>query len=158
MDSTFGHFIQNNTCAHTNIAFEVPKGNHAMPSFSLSKAFSLAGYRVGYLAISINQAGTYQQWLKVQDIIHICVLRMSQHAVLVVLSSDKHGFKPMLIPFLVDAYPSFANILRHGKHEWSTLWKSFSITLIKSFIVGYYYQEYFTARLVIYSKGTIDWY
>jgi len=77
VDSTCEHFIQKNTCTHTNIAFEVPKGNHVISTCSFSKAFSLARYRVKYLTISINQGGTHQQLLKLQDTIRIFVSGMS---------------------------------------------------------------------------------
>eukprot|EP00593_Proboscia_inermis_P013612 CAMPEP_0171323746 /NCGR_PEP_ID=MMETSP0816-20121228/115766_1 /TAXON_ID=420281 /ORGANISM="Proboscia inermis, Strain CCAP1064/1" /LENGTH=460 /DNA_ID=CAMNT_0011822531 /DNA_START=208 /DNA_END=1591 /DNA_ORIENTATION=- len=99
VDSTYEHFVHEptKTTPNTNtnegaaeLAFEVPHGNHVINIFSFSKAFSLAGYRVGYLTISKTQSVTYQQLLKVQDTIPICVARMSQHAALAALSAGRH--------------------------------------------------------------------
>mmetsp|Transcript_30884 Transcript_30884/g.37615 ORF Transcript_30884/g.37615 Transcript_30884/m.37615 type:complete len:512 (+) Transcript_30884:59-1594(+) len=98
VDSTYEHFVHEPTTitpktnaneGAADLAFEVPHGNHVINIFSFSKAFSLAGYRVGYLTISKTQSVTYQQLLKVQDTIPICVARMSQHAALAALSAGR---------------------------------------------------------------------
>jgi len=98
VDSTYEHFVHEPTTitpktnaneGAADLAFEVPHGNHIINIFSFSKAFSLAGYRVGYLTISKTQSVTYQQLLKVQDTIPICVARMSQHAALAALSAGR---------------------------------------------------------------------
>ena len=100
MDNTYEHFdhtgangsgdglLRGKTSA-VSAAAEAPfwcsSDEHVINIFSFSKAFALAGFRVGYVAIS--SAGSkprecYEQMLKVQDTIPICPARVSQIAAL----------------------------------------------------------------------------
>jgi aspartate/methionine/tyrosine aminotransferase len=72
---------------------------HVINIFSFSKGYSMAGFRVGYLALSSkcnNQDQTkgkgtiaYEQMLKVQDTIAICTSRISQMAALGALEAGR---------------------------------------------------------------------
>ena len=61
---------------------------HVLHIFSFSKAYALAGYRCGYIAIS-KQADLYDHMMKVQDTIPICPSRVSQHAALGSMQAGK---------------------------------------------------------------------
>lgn len=66
---------------------------HVVHIFSFSKAFALAGFRVGYIAINAGAGDAareaYDQMLKVQDTIPICPARPSQVAALGALSAGR---------------------------------------------------------------------
>jgi aspartate/methionine/tyrosine aminotransferase len=53
---------------------------HVIHIFSLSKAYALAGYRCGYVAVSKQAGALFAQMLKVQDTIPIAPSRISQVA------------------------------------------------------------------------------
>ena len=62
---------------------------HVLHIFSLSKAYALAGYRCGYIAIPKQAQGLYDQMMKVQDTIPICPSRISQTAALGALDAGR---------------------------------------------------------------------
>lgn len=71
---------------------------HVINIFSFSKGYSMAGFRVGYVALSsksssssANGRGTiaYEEMLKVQDTIAICTSRISQMAALGALHAGR---------------------------------------------------------------------
>jgi len=70
---------------------------HVINIFSFSKGFAMAGFRVGYIALSSKSAndgvgaGTvaYNEMLKVQDTIAICASRISQMAALGALQAGR---------------------------------------------------------------------
>ena len=81
LDATYEYFTyhDNNSQAFFDGCFEDP---HVIHIFSLSKAYSLAGYRCGYIAVSDAATGLYDNLMKVQDTIPICPSRISQMAAL----------------------------------------------------------------------------
>jgi len=100
MDNTYEHFdhtgangygdglvsnASSSVDAVTKVPFWCSSDEHVINIFSFSKAFSLAGFRVGYIAISNATSKSkecYEQMLKVQDTIAICPARVSQIAAL----------------------------------------------------------------------------
>jgi aspartate/methionine/tyrosine aminotransferase len=72
---------------------------HVINIFSFSKGYSMAGFRVGYIALSSkcsNESNTkgrgtvaYEEMLKVQDTIAICTTRISQMAALGALQAGR---------------------------------------------------------------------
>jgi DNA-binding transcriptional MocR family regulator len=70
---------------------------HVINIFSFSKGFAMAGFRVGYIALSSKSANdgvgagsvAYNEMLKVQDTIAICASRISQMAALGALQAGR---------------------------------------------------------------------
>jgi aspartate/methionine/tyrosine aminotransferase len=62
---------------------------HVIHIFSFSKAYALAGYRVGDMAIPKQAGDLYDQIMKVQDTIPICPSRISQIAALGSMAAGK---------------------------------------------------------------------
>uniref|UniRef100_A0A7S4HNF3 Aminotransferase class I/classII large domain-containing protein n=1 Tax=Odontella aurita TaxID=265563 RepID=A0A7S4HNF3_9STRA len=92
MDNTYEHF--DHTKANgINVPFWCSPESHVINIFSFSKAFALAGFRVGYIAINTGAGEeaqeAYSQMLKVQDTIPICPARPSQVASLGALSAGR---------------------------------------------------------------------
>ena len=86
----------------TNAHVEYPcfDEEHVINIFSFSKGYSMAGFRVGYIALSSscsnNDGATkgrgtvaYEEMLKVQDTIAICTSRISQMAALGALQAGR---------------------------------------------------------------------
>jgi aspartate/methionine/tyrosine aminotransferase len=85
LDCTYEYFVPNadfDGCFHDDAA-------HVIHIFSFSKAYALAGYRVGYMTISKQAGDLYDQVMKVQDTIPICPSRISQIAALGSMSAGK---------------------------------------------------------------------
>ena len=85
------------------VEFRCSQAPHVVHIFSFSKAFAMAGYRVGYLTISNSNSNSnvddddgnnsnnlYKQLMKVQDTIPICASHLSQIVALGALSNDNH--------------------------------------------------------------------
>lgn len=93
VDNTYEHFDHSDA----NTVKDGPKfwcssEEHVLNIFSFSKAFALAGFRVGYIAVSkVGPRGqeAYDQMLKVQDTIVICPARISQIAALSSLDAGR---------------------------------------------------------------------
>lgn len=64
---------------------------HVVNIFSFSKGYAMAGFRVGYVALSSRGGGpaAYEEMLKVQDTIAICASRPSQVAALGALRAGR---------------------------------------------------------------------
>jgi aspartate/methionine/tyrosine aminotransferase len=70
---------------------------HVINIFSFSKGYSMAGFRVGYVALSSKSSSSasgsgtiaYEEMLKVQDTIAICTSRISQMAALGALHAGR---------------------------------------------------------------------
>eukprot|EP00815_Leptocylindrus_aporus_P006068 CAMPEP_0116066356 /NCGR_PEP_ID=MMETSP0322-20121206/10327_1 /TAXON_ID=163516 /ORGANISM="Leptocylindrus danicus var. apora, Strain B651" /LENGTH=420 /DNA_ID=CAMNT_0003552881 /DNA_START=139 /DNA_END=1398 /DNA_ORIENTATION=+ len=91
VDNTYEHFdhVGNNKIG--DVPFACQDKEHVINIFSFSKSFSLAGFRIGYLTTSRKGPGKrmYEQMIKVQDTIPICVSRMSQLAALGALKAGR---------------------------------------------------------------------
>jgi len=96
MDNTYEHFdhAQANSIPSgddTNV-FPCFNDDHVMNIFSFSKGYAMAGFRVGYVAISnVGEEAkeAYRQMLKVQDTIPICTSRVSQLVALGALEAGR---------------------------------------------------------------------
>jgi len=84
LDCTYEYFVPDGS--DFDGCFRDP---HVLHIFSLSKAYALAGYRCGYIAISQQAPGLYGQMMKVQDTIPICPSRISQTAALGALDAGR---------------------------------------------------------------------
>lgn len=96
VDNTYEHFdhVGNNRKTYTNkpdIPFQCCSGEHVINIFSFSKSFSLAGFRVGYLTTAKYGDGIkmFEEMIKVQDTIPICVSRLSQKAAVGAISAGR---------------------------------------------------------------------
>ena len=104
MDNTYEHFdvSKKNTLpdstSHDLSDFPCFDEEHVINIFSFSKGYSMAGFRVGYIAFSSKcRNGTekgkgsiaYEEMLKVQDTIAICTSRISQMAALGALEAGR---------------------------------------------------------------------
>ena len=99
MDNTYEHFDHINAngqgtedLEQGEPAFWCSSEEHVINIFSFSKAFSLAGFRMGYIAVSNRGARgkeMFKQMLKVQDTIAICPARISQIAALASLGAGR---------------------------------------------------------------------
>ena len=95
MDNTYEHFdhsgANGSSSSGDTPAFWCSSKEHVINIFSFSKAFALAGFRVGYVAINKGPRGeeAYEQMLKVQDTIPICPARVSQIAALASIGSGR---------------------------------------------------------------------
>ena len=96
MDNTYEHFDHSGVNAPTACegapAFWCSQNDHVINIFSFSKAFALAGFRVGYVAINKGSSRgeeAYEQMLKVQDTIPICPARVSQIAALASIGAGR---------------------------------------------------------------------
>ena len=87
LDCTYEYFVPNSEFDGT---FADP---HVLHIFSLSKAYALAGYRCGYIAISRQTGDLYNQIMKVQDTIPIAPSRISQIAALGALTAGREWVK-----------------------------------------------------------------
>lgn len=83
LDCTYEYFVPD---ANFDGCFADP---HVIHIFSFSKAYALAGYRCGYLAIPKKAGDLYDQMMKVQDTIPICPPRVSQYAALGSMAAGK---------------------------------------------------------------------
>jgi aspartate/methionine/tyrosine aminotransferase len=83
LDVTYEYFVRSSTF---DGCFPDP---HVLHIFSLSKAYALAGYRCGYIAINKDAEGVYEQMMKVQDTIPIATSRVAQVAALGALEAGK---------------------------------------------------------------------
>ena len=68
VDNTYEHFDHAGANSQNDVPFVCVNGEHVINIFSFSKAFSLAGFRVGYLTASKDGAGArmFEQMLKVR--------------------------------------------------------------------------------------------
>jgi len=101
MDNTYEHFdVQKknklpNSDSDTGPEYPCFDEEHVINIFSFSKGYAMAGFRVGYIALSSKNGeegmGThaYEQMLKVQDTIAICTTRISQMAALGALQAGR---------------------------------------------------------------------
>lgn len=96
MDNTYEHFdhsgVNGPTTPEDIPAFWCSAKDHVINIFSFSKAFALAGFRVGYVAINKGSSRgeeAYEQMLKVQDTIPICPARVSQIAALASIGAGR---------------------------------------------------------------------
>uniref|UniRef100_A0A5B7B607 Aminotransferase class I/classII large domain-containing protein n=1 Tax=Davidia involucrata TaxID=16924 RepID=A0A5B7B607_DAVIN len=65
------------------------EGNHVVNLFSFSKAYGMMGWRVGYIAYSLEAEGLQTQLLKVQDNVAICASMISQQVALYCLKAGR---------------------------------------------------------------------
>eukprot|EP00586_Coscinodiscus_wailesii_P014827 CAMPEP_0172501526 /NCGR_PEP_ID=MMETSP1066-20121228/150644_1 /TAXON_ID=671091 /ORGANISM="Coscinodiscus wailesii, Strain CCMP2513" /LENGTH=447 /DNA_ID=CAMNT_0013276339 /DNA_START=196 /DNA_END=1539 /DNA_ORIENTATION=+ len=94
VDNTYEHFdhVGANSGGgddDDDVDFYCASDPHVINIFSFSKGYSLAGYRVGYLTIAKSQRGMFEEMLKVQDTIPICVSRLSQIAAIGALKAGR---------------------------------------------------------------------
>jgi len=104
MDNTYEHFdVKNKNKLPNNLDTDVSNTpdypcfdeEHVINIFSFSKGFAMAGFRVGYIALSSKNGDTgggtkaYEEMLKVQDTIAICTSRISQMAALGALQAGR---------------------------------------------------------------------
>jgi aspartate/methionine/tyrosine aminotransferase len=99
MDCTYEHFDHTSANGAAIVsediadipAFWCSSKDHVINIFSFSKAFALAGFRVGYVAINKSARGdeAYEHMLKVQDTIPICPARVSQIAALAAIDAGR---------------------------------------------------------------------
>jgi len=102
MDNTYEHFDvdgMNTIEGNGGPAYPCFDEEHVINIFSFSKGYAMAGFRVGYIALSSKASsidggkgmGTaaYEKMLKVQDTIAICVSRLSQMAALGALEAGR---------------------------------------------------------------------
>ena len=96
VDNTYEHFDHSgaNSPTLSGVPFWCSSEEHVINVFSFSKAFALAGFRVGYAAINAgphSERGreAYNQMIKVQDTVPICPPRPSQIAALGSLSAGR---------------------------------------------------------------------
>lgn len=97
IDNTYEHFDHTNANSSSsssdeedNIPFWCSNESNVINIFTFSKGYSLAGFRIGYLTVSKNDAYSNKMFAnmqKVQDTIPICVSRMSQCAAMGALES-----------------------------------------------------------------------
>lgn len=91
MDNTYEHFdvgdknrLPTSPGADASAAPDFPcfDEEHVVSIFSFSKGYAMAGFRVGYVALSSGDGGrgtrAYEEMLKVQDTVAICASRLSQ--------------------------------------------------------------------------------
>ena len=83
LDCTYEYFVPDSLF---DGCFSEP---HVLHIFSFSKAYALAGYRCGYVAISQHAENVYEQMMKVQDTIPICPPRIGQIAALGALQAGR---------------------------------------------------------------------
>ncbi|XP_059658061.1 aromatic aminotransferase ISS1-like [Cornus florida] len=69
------------------------EGNHVINLFSFSKAYGMMGWRVGYIAYSLEVEGLLTQLLKVQDNVAICTPMISQKVALYCLEAGREWVK-----------------------------------------------------------------
>lgn len=81
-DEVYEYFVFNNM-EHISPAVFDETLDHTITIFSFSKAFGMAGYRIGYMVIPTE---IYPEVLKVQDTINICAPAPSQAAAIAALS------------------------------------------------------------------------
>ena len=98
LDATYEYFVQPQqrgendedvNGSHTTTiapAFDEP---HCLHIFSLSKAYALAGYRCGYVAVHRDASDLWRQLLKVQDTIPIAPSRVAQVAAMGALEAGR---------------------------------------------------------------------
>eukprot|EP00571_Detonula_confervacea_P007933 CAMPEP_0172313466 /NCGR_PEP_ID=MMETSP1058-20130122/20225_1 /TAXON_ID=83371 /ORGANISM="Detonula confervacea, Strain CCMP 353" /LENGTH=482 /DNA_ID=CAMNT_0013027115 /DNA_START=174 /DNA_END=1622 /DNA_ORIENTATION=- len=100
MDNTYEHFDveKKNKLSDEekdNDTFACFDEEHVINIFSFSKGFAMAGFRVGYIALSSKNGETgrgtnaYEEMLKIQDTIAICTSRISQMAALGALQAGR---------------------------------------------------------------------
>lgn len=106
MDNTYEHFDvqkKNKLPSDVDGGIDAPEypcfdEEHVINIFSFSKGYAMAGFRVGYVALSSKTGfdggvgkGTmaYEQMLKVQDTVAICTSRISQMAALGALEAGR---------------------------------------------------------------------
>jgi aspartate/methionine/tyrosine aminotransferase len=77
LDCTYEYFVPRGS--RFDGCFKDP---HVLHIFSFSKAYALAGYRCGYVTVSRDAHGVYEEMTKVQDTIPIAPSRISQIAAL----------------------------------------------------------------------------
>ncbi len=103
VDNTYEHFDvdgRNAIEGNDGPAFPCVDEEHVVNIFSFSKGYAMAGFRVGYIALSSRASSSidggrgmgtaaYEEMLKVQDTIAICVSRLSQMAALGALEAGR---------------------------------------------------------------------
>jgi aspartate/methionine/tyrosine aminotransferase len=104
MDNTYEHFdISKRNSIPNSTMHDIPDypcfdEEHVINIFSFSKGYSMAGFRVGYIALSSKSSHgngkgrgsiAYEEMLKVQDTIAICTSRISQMAALGALEAGR---------------------------------------------------------------------
>ncbi|XP_058218040.1 aromatic aminotransferase ISS1-like isoform X2 [Rhododendron vialii] len=83
VDNAYEYFVYDG-CEHSCV-----EGSHVVNLFSFSKAYGMMGWRVGYIAYSLEADGLLTQLLKVQDNVAICTSMISQHVALYCLESGR---------------------------------------------------------------------
>ena len=86
LDCTYEYFTKPE--GHQPVA-TFPDSSHVIHIFSLSKSYSLAGYRCGYLVLSKDKEEVLSNMLKVQDTLPIGPPRLSQIAAVGALRAGK---------------------------------------------------------------------
>ncbi|KAL9190413.1 hypothetical protein ACHAXT_007624 [Thalassiosira profunda] len=100
MDNTYEHFDVTGKNTLPNAGDAAPEypcfdEGHVINIFSFSKGYAMAGFRVGYVALSSKNGETgrgtqaYEEMLKIQDTIAICTSRISQMAALGALDAGR---------------------------------------------------------------------
>ena len=84
-DNTYEHFVYDPDLSPHYCA----TGPHVIHLFSMSKAFGMMGWRVGYIAFHRADTQLYQQLLKVQDTVPIAACTASQRLALGALAAGR---------------------------------------------------------------------
>ena len=95
---------------------------HCIHIFSFSKAYALAGYRCGYLALHPEAAGgtLYAQMLKVQDTVPIAPSRLAQVAALGALKAGPACFDELFEPIPRKPRNGAQSQPRTGRTGWNS--------------------------------------
>ncbi|KAK3003970.1 hypothetical protein RJ639_019566 [Escallonia herrerae] len=87
VDNAYEYFV------YDDFKHSCVEGNHVINLFSFSKAYGIMGWRVGYIAYSLEAEGLRTQLLKVQDNIAICAPMISQRVALGCLEAGHEWVK-----------------------------------------------------------------
>ncbi len=91
-DEAYADFVHG-PVPHHSPARRSGSGSHTVSLFSLSKAYGMAGWRVGYAAVPRQLLAAL---VKVQDTVLICPPALSQRAALAALEAGPHWCRPRI--------------------------------------------------------------
>ncbi|NDC34019.1 MAG: aminotransferase class I/II-fold pyridoxal phosphate-dependent enzyme [Synechococcaceae bacterium WB9_2_112] len=89
-DEAYEHFVHGQT-PHWSPGSEAGSGEHTISLFSLSKAYGMAGWRLGYAVVPVQLSPGLAQ---VQDTVLICPPRITQRAAVAALSAGPDWCRP----------------------------------------------------------------
>jgi aspartate/methionine/tyrosine aminotransferase len=96
-DEVYEYFVYDDAKHHSPLCFDHSL-DHTISLFSLSKAFALSGYRIGYMIFPNH---LFKDLLKVQDTIGICAPSISQIAALTAIPLG-NSYLSSFLPHLID--------------------------------------------------------